>query len=147
AEGNPGVDELHVVFTKFNSMASQTATSLQIAPLDLEAEDDTDGSGDDQGEQGSDGDGTERQAEYSFEPEPEVLFDSLLPKYVRARVFAALLDAAASESAARQRAMKAATDNANDLVDNLTRQSNQARQAQITQEISEIVSGSDALAQ
>jgi len=147
AEGNPGIDELHVVFTKFNSMASQTATSLQIAPLDLEAEDDdTDGSGDDQGEQGSDGDGTERQAEYAFEPEPEVLFDSLLPKYIRARVFAALLDAAASESAARQRAMKAATDNADDLVESLTREANQARQAQITQEISEIVGGSNALA-
>ena len=75
-----------------------------------------------------------------------MLFDNLLPQYIRARVFAALLDAAASESAARQRAMKAATDNANDLVENLTREANQARQAQITQEISEIVGGSNALA-
>ena len=78
--------------------------------------------------------------------EPEVLFDRLMPKYLRARVFAALLDAAASESAARQRAMKAATDNANDLVDNLTRQSNQARQAQITREVSEIAAGANAMA-
>ena len=76
-----------------------------------------------------------------------MLFESLLPKYVRARVFSGLLEAAASESAARQRAMKAATDNANDLVDNLTRESNQARQAMITQEISEIVSGANALAE
>jgi F-type H+-transporting ATPase subunit gamma len=142
AEGLSGVDELQVVFTEFTSLASQTVKPVQIAPLELDddaEESDSGGSGSDQGE--------ERQAEYDFEPEPEVLFDRLMPKYIRARVFAALLDAAASESAARQRAMKAATDNANDLVDNLTRQSNQARQAQITQEISEIVSGSDALAQ
>ena len=143
AEGLSGVDELQVVFTEFTSLASQTVKPVQIAPLELdddsEESSDSDGSGSGQGE--------ERQAEYAFEPEPEVLFDRLMPKYIRARVFAALLDAAASESAARQRAMKAATDNANDLVDNLTRQSNQARQAQITQEISEIVSGSDALAQ
>ena len=151
AEGIHGVDELHVVFTRFESMLTQHAEGLQIAPLQL---DDDDGSGsgsasDDDagsGDSGSEGSG-ERDAEYDFEPEPEVLFEALLPKYVRARVFAAMLDAAASESAARQRAMKAATDNANDLVDSLTRESNQARQAQITQEISEIVGGSDALAQ
>ena len=150
AVGLSGVDELHVVFTEFASMASQTVTARQIAPLQLDEESE-DGSGStsdpDSGSTSGSGEGEERQAEYDFEPEPEVLFDSLLPKYIRARVFAALLDAAASESAARQRAMKAATDNANDLVETLTRQSNQARQAQITQEISEIVSGSDALAQ
>lgn len=148
AEGKPGVDEIHVVFTEFQSMMTQSAVSQQIAPLDLEGDDEDErGSGDEQSSRSSDGEGEGRDAEYAFEPEPEVLFDSLLPKYVRARVFAALLDAAASESAARQRAMKAATDNANDLVDNLVRESNQARQAQITQEISEIVGGSDALAQ
>ncbi len=154
AEGKPGVDEIHVVFTQFRSMLTQTAVALQVAPLDLESEDDESGaSGSDDSSSGGSGsgsddsDGSGRDAEYAFEPEPEVLFDSLLPKYVRARVFAAMLDAAASESAARQRAMKAATDNANDLVDNLVRESNQARQAQITQEISEIVGGSDALAQ
>jgi F-type H+-transporting ATPase subunit gamma len=141
AEGLDGVDELYVVFTKFNSLASQSVTAQQIAPLELEEED---SSSDDES---SSGDAQERQAEYEFEPEPEVLFDRLMPKYLRARVFAALLDAAASESAARQRAMKAATDNANDLVDNLTREANQARQAQITQEISEIVGGANALAE
>ncbi|GLZ54720.1 F0F1 ATP synthase subunit gamma [Actinomycetospora sp. NBRC 106378] len=145
AEGKPGVDEIHVVFTQFQSMMTQTATALQVAPLDLESEEDDEGS--ESSSSSDDSDGSDREAEYAFEPEPEVLFDSLLPKYVRARVFAAMLDAAASESAARQRAMKAATDNANDLVDNLVRESNQARQAQITQEISEIVGGSDALAQ
>jgi F-type H+-transporting ATPase subunit gamma len=139
AEGLAGVDELHVVFTAFDSIASQTVTSRQIAPLELDDEDSSD--------EDSSGDAEERQAEYEFEPEPEVLFDRLMPKYIRARVFAALLDAAASESAARQRAMKAATDNANDLVDNLTREANQARQAQITQEISEIVGGANALAE
>jgi F-type H+-transporting ATPase subunit gamma len=139
AEGLAGVDELHVVFTAFDSIASQSVTSRQIAPLELDEEEDSSGE--------SSGDAEERQAEYEFEPEPEVLFDRLMPKYLRARVFAALLDAAASESAARQRAMKAATDNANDLVDNLTREANQARQAQITQEISEIVGGANALAE
>jgi len=141
AEGLEGVDELHVVFTAFNSVASQTVVSRQIAPLELDEE-----SSDDEDQQSS-SDSGEREAEYEFEPEPEVLFDRLMPKYLRARVFAALLDAAASESAARQRAMKAATDNANDLVDNLTREANQARQAQITQEISEIVGGANALAE
>ncbi|MDD7967704.1 F0F1 ATP synthase subunit gamma [Actinomycetospora lemnae] len=141
AEGLAGVDELHVVFTAFTSVASQSVTSRQIAPLVLEEE------SPDDADESSSSDSEERQAEYEFEPEPEVLFDRLMPKYLRARVFAALLDAAASESAARQRAMKAATDNANDLVDNLTREANQARQAQITQEISEIVGGANALAE
>lgn len=137
ARGLAGVDELHVVFTEFTSVASQTVVARQIAPLELDQEDSE--------EEGSSSD--ERGPEYDFEPEPEVLFAALMPKYLRARVFAALLDAAASESAARQRAMKAATDNANDLVDNLTREANQARQAQITQEISEIVGGANALAE
>ncbi|GAA4928926.1 ATP synthase F1 subcomplex gamma subunit [Actinomycetospora succinea] len=141
AEGLEGVDELHVVFTAFNSVASQTVVSRQIAPLELEDDESS------EEESSGSSDSGEREAEYEFEPEPEVLFDRLMPKYLRARVFAALLDAAASESAARQRAMKAATDNANDLVDNLTREANQARQAQITQEISEIVGGANALAE
>ena len=143
AEGLDGVDELHVVFTAFDSVASQSVVSRQIAPLQLDEDEGAEGSSD----ESSSGDTEERQAEYEFEPEPEVLFDRLMPKYLRARVFAALLDAAASESAARQRAMKAATDNANDLVDNLTREANQARQTQITQEISEIVGGANALAE
>ena len=82
---------------------------------------------------------------YEFEPSADTLFDALLPKYIGARLFSALLESAASESAARQRAMKAATDNANELIRSLTLEANQARQAQITQEISEIVGGADAL--
>ena len=83
---------------------------------------------------------------YEFEPDAETLLDSLLPRYVETRVFAAMLEAAASESASRRRAMKAATDNADELIKTLTRAANAARQAEITQEISEIVGGADALA-
>jgi F-type H+-transporting ATPase subunit gamma len=137
--GLAGVDELHVVFTAFSSMLSQTPEARQIAPLSLEELDTGDSDDRDSDDAGSD-------AEYDFEPEAEQLFDVLLPKYLRTRIFAALLDAAASESAARRRAMKAATDNANELIEDLTREANQARQAQITQEISEIVGGADALA-
>jgi F-type H+-transporting ATPase subunit gamma len=82
---------------------------------------------------------------YDFEPDAETLFEALLPKYVNTRLFAGLLDAAASEHAARRTAMKSATDNADEIVTNLSRQANQARQAQITQEISEIVGGVEAL--
>jgi F-type H+-transporting ATPase subunit gamma len=135
------VDELHIVFTAFETMLSQTPEARQIAPLSLEELDSGDSDDSDDSDSGNDG-----EAEYDFEPDAEQLFDVLLPKYVRTRVFAAMLDAAASESAARRRAMKAATDNANELIDNLTREANQARQAQITQEISEIVGGADALA-
>jgi F-type H+-transporting ATPase subunit gamma len=83
---------------------------------------------------------------YDFEPDPETLLDELLPKYVNTRIFAALLDSAASESASRRKAMKAATDNADELLTKYTRQMNSARQAGITQEISEIVGGANALA-
>src|SRR3954451_21018063 len=144
AEGLYGVDEVHIIYTQFHNMLSQTVTSRQIAPLSLEAlkgSEDAEGSG-----SGDDSETSGQGGEYLFEPEAEQLFDVLLPKYLRTRVFAALLDAAASESAARRRAMKAATDNANELIEDLTREANQARQAQITQEISEIVGGADALA-
>ena len=142
--GLAGVDELHVVFTAFSSMLSQTPEARQIAPLSLDEleGDDSDSEGSQDGESGE----SSQDAEYDFEPDAEQLFDVLLPKYLRTRIFAALLDAAASESAARRRAMKAATDNANELIEDLTREANQARQAQITQEISEIVGGADALA-
>ncbi len=83
---------------------------------------------------------------YEFEPEAEALLDALLPKYINTRIYAALLDSAASESAARRRAMKSATDNAEDMIQNYTREMNSARQAGITQEISEIVGGANALA-
>ena len=82
---------------------------------------------------------------YEFEPDADTLLDALLPRYVQTRVFAALLEAAASESASRRRAMKAASDNAEDLIKRLSREANQARQAEITQEISEIVGGAEAL--
>jgi F-type H+-transporting ATPase subunit gamma len=83
---------------------------------------------------------------YEFEPDPDALLDALLPKYINTRIYAALIDAAASESAARRRAMKAATDNADEMIKSLTREMNSARQASITQEISEIVGGANALA-
>ena len=129
------VDELHLVYTQFNNMVSQTPQARRMAPMEVEYTE----------EEAANEASTEIKALYEFEPDAEALFDALLPKYVGARLFAALLESAASESANRQRAMKAATDNANDLIRTLTLQSNQARQAQITQEISEIVGGADAL--
>jgi F-type H+-transporting ATPase subunit gamma len=125
------VDELHLVYTQFKNMVTQIPQARRMAPMVVEyVEDEPSG---------------DIQPLYEFEPDPDALFDALLPKYVGARLFSALLEAAASESANRQRAMKAATDNANELIRNLTLESNQARQAQITQEISEIVGGADAL--
>jgi F-type H+-transporting ATPase subunit gamma len=129
------VDELHLVYTQFNNMVSQTPQARRMAPMEVEYTEDA----------ASSAASTELRPLYEFEPDADALFDALLPKYVGARLFAALLESAASESANRQRAMKAATDNANDLIRTLTLQSNQARQAQITQEISEIVGGADAL--
>ncbi|NMN98995.1 F0F1 ATP synthase subunit gamma [Antrihabitans stalactiti] len=123
-----GVDELHVVSTEFKSMLSQSATARRIAPLVVEYTDEP------------------KRTEFEFEPEAQELFETLLPRYLATRVYAALLESSASESAARRRAMKAATDNADDLIKALTLQANRARQAQITQEISEIVGGVDALA-
>lgn len=132
-DGILGVDELHIVFTEFNSMLSQSAVDHRIAPMVVEyVEDEPDDAG--------------ARTLFSFEPDPEVLFGSLLPRYVATRVYAALLEAAASESASRRRAMKSATDNAEDLIKALTLAANRERQAQITQEISEIVGGANALA-
>jgi F-type H+-transporting ATPase subunit gamma len=141
ADGGPGedgvlgVDELHLVYTEFKNMVTQQPQARRMAPMEVAYSDE------DSAEAPSSG--SERA--YAFEPDPDTLFDALLPKYISSRLFAALLDSAASESAARQRAMKAATDNANDLIKSLTLEANQARQAQITQEISEIVGGADAL--
>jgi F-type H+-transporting ATPase subunit gamma len=129
-DGILGVDELHIVFTEFKSMLSQTAEARRIAPMVVEYV------GEDSGP----------RTLFSFEPDAETLFDSLLPRYVATRIFAALLEAAASESASRRRAMKAASDNADDLIKALTLMANRERQAQITQEISEIVGGANALA-
>ena len=142
AEG--GHDEIHVVFTRFRSMVRQEPHVLRLLPLEVvEA--------DDEGEEGIDlsvnryEDG-QIPPEYSFEPSASEVLDQLLPKYVRNRIFTALLSSAASELAARQRAMKSATDNATELIKKYERLANQARQAGITQEISEIVGGANALA-
>lgn len=129
ADGVLGVDELHVVYTEFRSMLSQRPVATRVAPLEV-SYDETPG----------------LSSAYSFEPSAEVLLGNLLPKYINTRIYAALLESAASESAARRTAMKSATDNADELVKSFTRVANQVRQAQITQEISEIVGGVEALA-
>jgi len=126
-----GADELHIVFTQFKSMITQEPLSDQLLPLADKSE------------------STEPRGimpMYEFESSAEGVLDALLPRYVEARVFNALLQSAASEHAARRRAMKSATDNADELIKSLTRLANAARQAEITQEISEIVGGADALA-
>ena len=136
AEGG-GVDELHVVYTEFQSMVTQQARVIRLLPLEVaEGQLDLDGDGKPDGP----------LPLYDFEPNAEGVLDALLPKYVTARIFNALLQSAASELAARQRAMKSATDNATELIKTYTRLANQARQAEITQEISEIVGGASALA-
>jgi F-type H+-transporting ATPase subunit gamma len=126
-------DEVHLVYTRFVSSGFQEVVQRPLVPLDR----DLIGGGDAKPSAGA--------ASYEFEPSPEVILESLLPRYVEARVYAALLNAAASEHAARQRAMKAATDNADELVKNLSRIMNRARQDSITTEIMEIVSGAEAL--
>ncbi|GAC81599.1 MULTISPECIES: F0F1 ATP synthase subunit gamma [Gordonia] len=138
-----GFDELHVVYTRFVSMLTQKPIVRRMAPIDIEFETEQLQMGDDML---VDNGNAHVSAEVEFEPEAKELLDALLPKYVASRIFAALLDAAASENAARRTAMKAATDNANELEKSLSRQANAARQAQITQEISEIVGGVEALA-
>lgn len=127
------VDELHIVFTRFRSMLTQEPTTIRLLPLEVV-------------------EGTEPPEEgellplYEFEPSTHEVLDALLPKYVHSRIYYCLLQAAASELAARQKAMKSATDNAEDLIAKYTRIANQARQAGITQEISEVVGGANALA-
>ena len=128
-----GVDEFHVVFTRFVNMVTQEPEVIRMLPLEVV-------------------EGEEPPAEdevlplYEFEPSAEDVLDALLPKYVAARLYNCLLQAAASELASRQKAMKSATDNAEELIKKYTRLANQARQAEITQEISEIVGGASALA-
>ncbi len=132
-EEEGGVGELHIVYTQFVNMVTQTPQVLRMLPLEvIEAE------------------VADPHAEalplYDYEPSPEVVLDALLPRYVESRIRSCLLQSAASELASRQRAMHTATENAEDLIRMYTRLANQARQAEITQEISEIVSGADALA-
>jgi F-type H+-transporting ATPase subunit gamma len=128
-----GVDEIHIVYTRFVSMLTQTPEVIRLLPLEVV-------------------EGEEAPADeellplYEFEPDAETVLDELLPLYVASRIQACLLQAAASELASRQKAMKSATDNAQSLIERLTREANQARQAEITQEISEIVGGASALA-
>ncbi|GAA1551024.1 F0F1 ATP synthase subunit gamma [Kribbella sancticallisti] len=128
-----GVDEIHVVFTRFVSMLTQRPDVIRLLPLEVV-----------EGEEAPEPDDV--LPLYEFEPSAEDVLDGLLPKYVASRIHYCMLQAAASELASRQRAMKSATDNAQDLIERLTREANQARQAQITQEISEIVGGAGALA-
>jgi F-type H+-transporting ATPase subunit gamma len=130
SDNGEGVDELHIVYTEFKSMLSQSTEARRMAPMVVEYTDEPD----------------IPRTLYSFEPDATTLFDALLPRYVTTRVYAALLESAASELASRQRAMKSATDNADDLIKALTLEANRERQAQITQEISEIVGGANALA-
>ena len=129
-----GVDEVHIVFTRFVSMVTQEPEVVRLLPLEVV-------------EGVEEPDETELFPLYEFEPNVDELLDALLPKYVNARIFNILLQSAASELAARQRAMKSATDNAEELIKKYTRLANQARQAEITQEISEIVGGASALAE
>ncbi|WP_405105046.1 F0F1 ATP synthase subunit gamma [Micromonospora sp. NBC_01405] len=130
ADGVLGVDELHIVYTEFHSLMTQNPVAKIIGPMQVEDRPRSEG----------------LLPAYEFEPEAEVLLDALLPKYINTRIYAALLESAASESAARRRAMKSATDNAEEMIEKYTREMNSARQAGITQEISEIVGGANALA-
>ena len=126
------VDEVNLVYTRFLSVASQRVVVRRFMPLQTK--------GDDEPKDGP-------TADYEFEPGPTEILESLLPRYAEARLFAAMLDAAASEHAARQRAMKSATDNADELITKLSRVMNRARQDAITTEIMEIVGGAEALGQ
>lgn len=132
-ESETEVDEVHVVYTRFRSMLVQEPTTVRLLPLEVV-------------------EGEERPADdevlplYEFEPSAADVLDALLPRYVQSRIYYCLLQASASELAARQRAMKSATDNAEELIKKYTRNANAARQAGITQEISEIVGGVNALA-
>src|SRR5215218_3694792 len=130
------VDRVELVYTRFISAGSQEVVLRPLVPLTAETV--TGGDGRAGSTDGSGGD-------YEFEPDPTAILETLLPRYVEARVYAALLNAAASEHAFRQRAMKSATDNADELIKTLSRVMNRARQDAITTEIMEIVSGAEAL--
>ena len=127
------VDEVRLVYTRFESALTQRSTVVKLLPVPRE-----DLTDDDQEDTGP-------GAGYVFEPEPEDILGYLLPRYIEGAVYQGMLEAAASEHAARRRAMKAATDNAEELIEGLTRTYNQARQAEITTEIMEVVGGAEAL--
>jgi F-type H+-transporting ATPase subunit gamma len=130
---NGGVDEIHLVSNRFVSMMTQSPESVRLLPLEVVEGDD----------QASD---RELYPLYDFEPDPETVLDALLPVYIQSRVFNALLQSSAAKHAATQKAMKSASDNADKLITDYTRLRNNARQAEITQQIAEIVGGADALA-
>ncbi|WP_105034431.1 F0F1 ATP synthase subunit gamma [Cryobacterium aureum] len=127
-----GVDEIHIVYNRFVSMVTQVPEVVRLLPLEVV-------------------EGVEEPGDnkvlplYEFEPDVETVLDSLLPVYIESRLFNAMLQSAASEHASRQKAMKSASDNADKLITDYTRLSNNARQSEITQQISEIVGGADAL--
>jgi F-type H+-transporting ATPase subunit gamma len=125
------VDEIYCVYTEFVSMLTQRSVVRRILPIEIEESAEPPPAG--------------SFPLYEFEPSPPDVLDALLPWYVESRIYHALLEAAASEIASRRRAMKSATDNANDLLEQFTLEANKARQAEITQEISEIVGGANAL--
>jgi F-type H+-transporting ATPase subunit gamma len=127
-----GIDEIHLVSTDFVSMLTQRPSVRRLLPLEIEETEEESPSG--------------PLPQYEFEPGPAEVLDALMPQFVAARIYYAMLEAAAAELASRRRAMKAATDNASDLLETLTREANNARQAEITQEISEIVGGATGLA-
>lgn len=133
-----GVDEIYAVYTRMKSMLIQEPRARRVLPIQVVEE------GDDKQKAV---DTSERPELYDFEPDAESVLDNLLQLYVRNRVWFYLLESAASQLASQQRAMKSATDNADQLIETLTRQANQARQAEITQEITEIVGGASALAE
>lgn len=139
-KGVVGFDELHVVYTRFQSMLTQTPQAFRMLPIETRVEGEVT-SGDDLLSNAP----QSVTADFDFEPDPDTLLAALLPQYVSRSIFALMLESAASESAARRTAMSAATDNATALVNDLSRVANQLRQAKITQEISEIVGGVDAL--
>jgi F-type H+-transporting ATPase subunit gamma len=124
-----GIDEIHLVFTEFVNSVTQRPKAVRMLPLVVEETTDDEGP----------------MPLYEFEPSPEGVLDALLPRYLESRVWNALLQSAASESASRRRAMKSASDNADELIKDLVRAANAARQAEITQEIMEIVGGVEAL--
>ncbi len=130
--GDGGVDEIHIVYNRFVSMVSQVPEVVRLLPLEVV-------------------EGVEEPGDhqvlplYEFEPDVETVLDGLLPVYIESRLYNAMLQSAASEHASRQKAMKSASDNADKLITDYTRLSNNARQSEITQQISEIVGGADAL--
>jgi len=136
---NGEVDRVELVYTRFISAGSQEVVQRPLVPLERDTVAGGDG-------RPAAADGAVAKADFEYEPDTSTILDSLLPKYIEARIYAALLNAAASEHAFRQRAMKSATDNAEELIKNLSRIMNRARQDSITTEIMEIVSGAEALA-